>query len=211
MEIKDYIIGILFSLVVGLGLWLSYEVQPRESTTTINVDSSTVTTRDTTEAPDTSRTVDPDSIPEPDTTYLDTLIITKVDTFKTKPDSQENSEYTKIRDYETTVSDSLISGVIKTTVQGYLVDQNLTYTPEYPLQVRVNTRTTVTKTVTKTLKPKGYPSIGVEASTNLKTLTGKRITGSWTFSNGNRITYGFDPVLKTHSLSISYNLRNLFR
>lgn len=211
MEIKDYIIGILFSLVVGLGLWLSIEIRStQEVNKTVTTDSSTSVTRDTTQAPDTTRKIKADSI-RVDTVFKDTLIETETDTFKTKPDSQENSEFTKIRNYETTVSDSLIEGTIKTTVQGYLVDQNFEYTPQYPLQVTVTKNTTIKRTVTKRLQPKPYPSIGLEGSTDFKTLRGFRVTGSWTLSNGNRFKYGYNPVLKTHTIGFSYNLRNIFR
>jgi len=211
MEIKDYIIGILFSLVVALGLWLSVEIGPNKTTTVKEtVDSTKTVERDSTAAPDTSRSVEADSA-RIDTVYDDTTMVTEVDTFITKPDSQENSEYTKIRKYETSISDSLISGTIQTTVQGYLIDQNLTYTPEYPLQITVNTRTVVNRRVTKTIQPKGYPSVGVYPVTDLKTLKGIKVSGSWTFSNGNEVGYMYNPVMKTHTVGLSYNLRNLFK
>jgi len=200
METKDYIIGILFSLVVGLGLWLSVEIGPNKTTTKEVVDSTTTVNRDTTML-DTTVVLDLD-IPNPDTVYRDS---------SSASPEEKNSEYTKLRSYNTSISDSLIKGTIETTVRGYLIDQNLTYSPQYPLQIRVNTRTVVNRTITKTIQPKGYPSVGVYPMTDLETLRGIKVSGSWTFSNGNRIGYMYNPVMKTHTVGLSYNLRNIFK
>lgn len=205
MGFKDYIIAVLFSLVVGLGIWLSFEIQPREYSETTEVDSSTSVSRDTIDTPDTTRTIEIPVIPNPDTVYEDTTIVTETDTFVT-----DDSDLSLIRNYQTTVTDSLISGTITTTVQGRLIDQSLSYTPNFPLEIRVNQTTRITRRVTKTLEPKPYPSIGLRGATDLKTLRGFEVTGSWNMTNGNRFTYGYNPVLKTHSIGFSYNLRNFF-
>lgn len=194
MEIKDYIIGILFSLVVGLGLWLSYEIKSRDVKTVTKTDSTTVVERDTIHSRDTVRVIGDIEIPPPDTVYRE----------------KEDDELLT-RTYNTTISDSLISGSIETTVRGYLVDQNFQYTPEYPLQIRVNTNTVVNRTVTRTIQPKGYPTVGLTPVTDLETLRGIEVNGGWTLQNGNSIEYEYNPVMKTHGLELSYNLRNLFK
>jgi hypothetical protein len=203
MGLKDWALvtsGVIISILI---IWLSIEIQPRETkTTSVSIDSSQTVTIDTTFAPDTSRTLKPNSIPEPDTVFVDS---------STADESEENSEYTKLRSYTTTVSDSLIDAKINTVVRGYLVDQNLMYTPQYPLKIRVNTETVVTKTVTETIQPKSYPSVGIMGSTDFKTLRGFTITGSWTMANGNKIMYGYNPIIKTHTIGISYNIKNFFR
>jgi len=204
MSLKDYTIICLFTLSIGLGIWLSFEIQPNEYQVERDVDSTQTRTVDTVYADTTKREINPE-IPDPNVDK-DTVIITKTDTFRAEP----KNGLSHIRTYNTPVSDSLLTGNIKTTVQGYLVTQTFTYTPSYPIEIQVNTTTTITETITKTLKPKPYPSIGLRATSNLNSL-GFEITGSWTFQNGNRITAGYDPVLKSYSLGASLNLRNLFR
>ncbi len=205
MEPKDYVILILFTIVVAQGIWLSVEIKSPEYREEIKRDSTTTVQIDSIPPPDTVRVIEPE-VQEPDT-VIDSVVVTNIDNFRTEPDN----ELSKFRRYTTSVTDSLLTGTIKTTVQGYLVSQNFHYTPEYPIVVNVNTNTTVTETVTRTLKPKGYPSFGVRTATDFQSIRGIEVTGSWTFQNGNRITYGYNPALKYHSVGISYNLRNLFR
>lgn len=202
MSFKDYIIGILFSLLVVSTIWLSFEIQERPTrTTNVSIDSTSQTTSvDTTFAPDTSITLEPEEIPEPDTVYKDT---------SSAKESEDNSEYTKLRSYTTTVSDSLINANITTVVRGYLVDQNISYTPQYPLKIRVKTNTTVTKTITKVRNPVGYPHIQAVGYSNLNTRHGTLFMLGWTFSNGNSVSFGYDPINNTYSVGMKYNLKNL--
>jgi len=210
MSLKDWALLILFILLLLTGGWLAYEIKDKRTTVTSKtVDSTTTVTKDTTFKKKKERTVKPDTV-KLTKTVKDTVVKTEKDTFTTKPDSQENSEYTKIREYETSISDSLITGTIKTTVQGYLIKQNLTYSPIVPT-VTINTKTRVVERITKTRNRSGYPSVGLYTETDLRGIRGLTITGSWTFSSGHRITYGYDPVLKTHTVGFSYNLRNLFK
>ena len=135
MDIKDWAIVLLGSALLVTGLWLRYEINNTKIKTKTVTETKVETRVDTVHAPDTSRTLEPE-IPEPDTVYEDT--------------TNEHSEL-KLRSYTTSVSDSLIDAKINTVVRGYLVDQNLTYTPQYPLKIRINTNTTVTERITKTV------------------------------------------------------------
>lgn len=203
---KNYIIGILSILLTASVIWLAVEIRQPTYTTETSVDSTTTVKRDTIPPPDTVRVVDV-RVEEPDSIIPDTVIKTETDTFRSQPDNK----YSQFRRYNTTVTDSLLTGTIKTTVQGFLVTQNFSYSPQYPLQINVNTETRVTERVVRTVQPKAYPSIGVSTATDFKTLNGFEITGSWTTQKGNRFTYGYNPVFKQHSIGFSYNLRNLFK
>jgi len=205
VELKDYVILILLTIAIAQGIWLSVEIKSPEYKEEIEKDSTTTVQIDSIPPPDTVRVVEGE-VEEPDT-IIDSVVVTNTDTFRTKPDN----ELSKLRRYTTSITDSLLTGSIKTTVQGYLISQNFRYTPEYPIVVNVNTNTRVTETVTRTLKPKGYPSFGVRTATDFQSIRGIEVTGSWTFQNGNRITYGYKPALKYHSVGLSYNLRNLFK
>jgi len=201
---KNYIIlGLSILLTVSL-IWLSYEIRSPETSVEKIVDTTKVVERDTIHAADTTRTIDPPT-PDPDTVFSDTLIKTETDTFRTG-----DNKYAQFRVYNTEVSDSLITGNIKTTVKGFLVTQNFSYTPQYPLQINVNTKTRITERVTRTIKPGGYPSLGLRTSADFKTLNGIDVVGSWTTSNRNRFSISYNPTTKSWGIGVNYNLKRLF-
>jgi hypothetical protein len=209
VEIKDYIIfGLSLALTVCV-LWLYFEIKTPDFTETREIDSTKTTTVDTVRPPDTSRTLETD-VESPDTVYTDTLIITKRDTFRVQDSTEENFQYTQIRDYRTTVSDTLLTGVIKTTVQGYLINQNFTYTPEYPIEIKVNTETRITETITKTEKLKPHPYL-IVGGLSVEGKLGYEIGGGWQFSNGNSIEASYSPTFNGGRIGVQYNLQNLFR
>lgn len=202
MGIKDYIIAGLFTISVALGLWLSYEVRKDKTVINRTVDSTVTVERDTTFPKDTIRVIKTKT-PEPDTVY-------KIKESE-KEDRSTDFKLDLTRRYTTTVNDSLIEGKIKTKVRGVLLNQKLRYKPKFPIEIRVDTKTRVTETITKTRKPVGYPHLQTIGYSNLKDRHGILIMPGWTLSNGNSISVGYDPVNRTYGVGVKYNLRNIFK
>jgi hypothetical protein len=192
-------------LIAGLALWLNIEISGKEYKTTRTTDSTRESDTTVTRI-DTTITTPADSA-QVDTVYKDTTVENeKGEEFTTK----ENNPFSYIRNYKTTVTDTLLSGVIHTTVQGYLVTQRLEYTPNYPIRIEINTETRVTERIEKVLRPKQRPFLGVSAIATPDRF-GYEVSGGWQFSNGNTIQMGYSPSHDMYRIGITYNLRNLFK
>lgn len=208
MITKNRIIGVLSALVIFLSIWLAIEIPENyETTKTTTTDSST--TVDTTQFKQKIKKLQAkiDSVEEvkPDT-VTETTVAVKKDTIEIR-----DCEFLKsFRNYTTSVSDTLIEGTIRTTVQGRLISQNLSYKPLFPKIITVTNTIKETQTITKRPEPKPFFTLGGSVITDGE-KTGFEISPGYTFSNRNSIEYGYSFPTGSHRIELRANLRNIFR
>ena len=182
---KNNVTYILFVVVVLLLLYI-VNTPLREVEEVVTRD--TVKTVDTLIVRDTfTVTVDP---PPPDTVYAVEDTVGAVGMCK------------DIREYTTSFSDSLLEGSIKSTVQGKLLNQEISYTPLFPLRI------TNTQTITETIRmrSKRYKFL-VGTSVTLHSVAP---TIGLQAPQGHIFTVGYGIYGSPH-VSIQYNVSQLWR
>lgn len=193
---KNKLILILVSIIVAQAIWLAIEI-PDDYETKVNIDSTVTTVID--------------SIPPPDTVYVDTLEIPVPTSIEVTDSTEEDNKYSYLRNYTTTHTDTLLDATIRSTVQGFLISQTLEYTPNYPLQINTRIENRIVKEIIRTPKPKPYVSVGLDVGGNRNGFTLAQPSVWYTKPNGNSFGVGYDIIDKAPTIGIRYNLRNLFK
>lgn len=199
---KNNIIYLLSSIIIVLSFFLYFEVQ-EEYNTVVSEDSTSTTEIDSIPPPDTVY-AEPLDIPDPDTVYIDT---TNVNIDSTE--QLDNNLY--FRDYTTSYTDTLLDATIETTVQGFLINQELSYTPNYPIQINTTVTNRVVREITRTPKPKPHISVGLDVGSNKDSFTLAKPSIWYYKPNGNAFGVGYDIVHRAPTIGIRYNLRNIFK
>lgn len=175
-----------------------------DTITTIDTDSTSVTTVDSLQV-----VIDSLETLPPDTVYADTVIVDS-----TTSDTTEDGSV--INTIHSSYSDSLITARWVSVVAGQLIDQEFSYiTAARPILRRtitkyVTTTNTITTTVTKTKQPGPYLSAGLLVGGNQEQFLLAPQLG-YTVRNGTQITVGYDlineaPLVGVH---VKISLRKL--
>ena len=193
---KNKIIYLLVAIITALSIWLYFEVQQ---------------TYDVVITEDSTRITFVDSIPPPDTVYTEHLSISDPDTVYMDSTIEKDNTYSYFRDYTTTYTDTLVDATVETTVQGFLVTQQFSYTPKYPMQINTTIRNRVTREIIRIPKPKPYVSVGLDVGGNRNGFTLAEPSIWYHKPNGNAFGVGYDITHRAPTLGIRYNLKNIFR
>ena len=141
--------------------------------------------------------------------FHDTVFQAYAVSVPTPPDTIYLRDSSEIAEYNTSIEDSLLSGIISTTLElpsKNLISQKFTYTPKFPKRIlRVDT-VKIETTITKTIRNERAFLVGAGIGAS-PTILNLELKAGIRDNKGKDYVYSFDILQKSHNFGIIIPLR----